>query len=101
MDIHIVEPRKQKVTGLTFLASFLQQIANRFVQGHLRYGAPHKGRCYLSRLKAELAVYIKEGNAEHLLNVAVYCLLEMIAPEHPHHHLNPVVDSITRKEYGA
>lgn len=101
MDIHIVEPRSQKVYGLSFLAKFLQSVAAHYIQGNLRYGPPHAGRMYFSRLQKEAAAYGKTGNAEHLLNVAVYCLLEMIAPQHPRHHHNGLVDSVTRKEYGA
>lgn len=96
MIVNIVEPRARRVSGLTFLAKFLQQVADRFVQGGLRYGPPHRGRMYLSRLKKELAKYEEKGNAEFLLNVATYCCLEMIAPEHLLHHHNPFVESATR-----
>ena len=77
--------------------SFLQQLANRWIQGHARWGAPHAGRLYLTRLAAELAQYRKTGNTEHLLNVAVYCHLEMEFPEHPRSHLDTSAESATRK----
>ena len=81
--------------------SFLQKVANRRMQGQSRYGDPHAGRLYLTRLAAELKAYRKTGNAEHLLNIAVYAHLEMEAPEHPRAHLDATVVSVTRRLFGA
>ena len=100
MIINIVEPKKKRVAHLASLAKFLQQVANRFVQGGLMYGDPHKGRLFLSRLEKELARYKNTGNIEYLLNVATYCCLEGIAPEHSNSHHDATVSSVTRKEFG-
>ena len=40
--------------------------------------------------------YEKTGNAEQMLNVGVYAGLELLAPEHPNHHFDATVDSVTR-----
>lgn len=101
MDLHIVEPRNCQVVGTERLKEFLQRVANRFVVGGLRYGSPRKEKKYLSRLKEELKCYKKTGNNEHLLNVAVYCCLESIAPENKQFHFDPTVDSVTREKFGA
>lgn len=77
---------------------FAQRMANRLLQGHVRYGLPDRKKLYLTRLKKELAAYEKTGNAEHLINVANYCILECEAPEHPKHHFDPLAMSATRRE---
>jgi hypothetical protein len=100
MDIHIPEPKIKKVQGLSILEKTLKTIAYHFIQGYIRYGPQHVGLLYLSRLEKELKVYKRTGNYEHLINVAVYVILERIAPEHPKHHYDPYSDSITRKEFG-
>jgi hypothetical protein len=80
-------------------ANFLrvaQMVANRYMQGHCRYGAPKASKKYLTRLEMELKVYKKTGNAENLLNTIVYGYLEMEAPQHPKFHHDATVDSVTR-----
>jgi hypothetical protein len=71
---------------------------NRLVVGEARYGPWSKKRKAVTRLTKELAAYKKTGNAEHLFNIANYCVLEYIDPEHPKHHFDPTVDSVTRNE---
>ena len=80
-----------------YAKSFMQLQLNRLGVGELRYGPPHKRKKYLTRLKKELAAYEKSGNAEHLLNLCNYGILEWTRPEHPDHHWNAAVDSVTRK----
>lgn len=75
---------------------FQSQI-NRLAVGELRYGSANRRQKYLTRLKKELAAYTAAGNAEQLINIANYCILEWIAPEHPKHHFDPTVDSVTRR----
>lgn len=77
---------------------FAQTMINRLFVGEVRYGPAEKKQKYFSRLKKEVKVYQKTGNAEQLLNIANYCVLEWIAPEHPNHHFNPNVESVTRDE---
>ena len=80
------------------LVQFLQRIANRRMVGHLRYGLDKKFR-YMSRLSAELKSYRKTGNAEQLLNIAVYAYLEQQAPENVKFHFDPTADSATRGKF--
>ncbi len=77
---------------------FAQSLLNRLYVGELRYGMANKRKKYLSRLKKEVQEYSKTGNAEQLINIANYAILEWIAPEHPKHHFNPAAKSVTRKE---
>lgn len=75
---------------------FLQLMTNRRAVGHLRYGRAQRSKKYLTRMKKELKVYIKEGNMEQLINIANYAFLESIAPEHPQFHFDPFRKSATR-----
>ena len=75
---------------------FAQTMLNRLYVGDLRYGPPDRRQLYASRLYKEVEAYKKSGNAEHLLNIANYCVLEWIAPEHKNHHFDNTVDSATR-----
>jgi hypothetical protein len=77
---------------------FAQSMLNRLVVGGLRYGSPKKSQKYMSRMIKEVEAYKRSGNAEQLLNIANYCVLEWIAPEHSKHHFNPNVKSATREE---
>lgn len=76
--------------------AFLQLQANRFAQGHYRYGAPRKSKRYMTRLSIELKAYRKTGNIEHLANIAVYAGLELQAPEHRGQHFDAFAASATR-----
>jgi|SRR5579863_4306171 len=82
--------------------TFLQQVVNRRCVGAVRYGdRPRKEQKYMTRLGMEVKAYKKTGNREQLLNVAVYAFLESFAPEHPKHHHDATVDSVTRKKLGG
>jgi|SRR5580658_213976 hypothetical protein len=78
------------------LDSFVAQCRARLHVGQYRYGSPDRSAQYHRRLLLEVKAYNKTGNAEHLYNIANYCLLESIAPGHPKHHINPLVESVTR-----
>jgi hypothetical protein len=73
--------------------SLFQLMANRLTVGHVRYP---NGSKFITRLKEELKVYQKKGNAEQLLNIANYALLEYLKPEHKNFHHDNKVDSVTR-----
>ena len=75
---------------------FAQSCLNRLFVGELRYGPAVRRQNYHNRLAKEALAYATTGNAEHLLNIANYCVLEWIAPGHPKHHFDPTVDSVTR-----
>ena len=78
--------------------AFIQGQWNRLEVGELRYGPGNKKQKYLTRMRKELNHYIKTGNAEQLFNIANYCLLEFMFPEHKKHFFNPEEKSVTRKE---
>lgn len=82
--------------------AFLQAVVNRRCVGALRYGdKPHRRQKYMTRLGKELKAYRKTGNAEQLMNIAVYAFLESAAPENSKHHWDAAVDSITRAQMGG
>ncbi len=91
---------KSQLVQVEFEA-FLQALVNRRVVGELRYGTPQRRQRYMSRMRRELKAYVKDGNLEQLLNIAVYCFLEAYAPENKKFHVNPSVDSVTREEFGV
>lgn len=76
---------------------FAQAMLSRIFVGEVRYGVAHRRKRYLDRLEKEVAAYRRTGNLEHLFNAANYCVLECIAPQHPKHHLDATVDSVTRE----
>ena len=98
MEYPILVPEKlaNKTAKLVDLFLFLQLMVNRFVAGGLRYGAPKRGKMYLTKLKKELAKYEETGNKEQLINIANYAVLESLHPEHPKPHFNNLVDSVWR-----
>jgi hypothetical protein len=76
---------------------FLQLMANRRVQGAIRYGdKPKKKQKYMTRMEKELRAYKQSGNMEQLLNIAVYCWLESEAPQNSKFYFDPSIDSVTR-----
>lgn len=97
MEIYWPESISVQFHYRTELKAFIQSIANRAAQGSLRYPGPaSKKKKYLTRLKIELREYERTGNFEQLLNLAVYCFLESLAPENPKFHFDNTVDSVTR-----
>ena len=77
---------------------FTQSMLNRLTVGELRYGAANRKQKYMTRMLKEMSAYVKNGNAEHLFNIANYCVLEWIAPEHSRHRLDTTVESVTRED---
>lgn len=80
-------------------AQFLQQIADRAAVGAARYErgrGPERENRYMTRLLTEVREYKKTGNRECLLNIAVYCWLETMAPENPKFHWDDKAPSATR-----
>lgn len=83
-------------------ASFLQGMVSRLIVGDFRYGLPKKQSKYWTRLKIEVKAYGSTGNQEHLYNIANYCALEYVAPEHQRSHCDRSthVPSVTRDKLG-
>lgn len=91
-DLHIDQDK------LTTFRVIAQSMLDRLCVGELRYGKATRRQKYFSRMKKELKAYELSGNAEQLINIANYCILEWIAPEHPKHHFDPNAESVTRKK---
>ena len=79
---------------------FLQLMQNRRLVGGMRYGPINYKKKYMTRLNKELRAYREAGNAEQLINIAVYAFLEFYAPENKKFHFDNTVDSVTRKDMG-
>lgn len=77
---------------------FLQMMTNRAFVGSLRYGPINRNKKYLDHLRKEMRYYTTIGNAEQLLNVAVYAFLEWHAPQHKKFHFDNTEKSVTRNE---
>jgi hypothetical protein len=77
---------------------FLQRMVNRKAQGGVRYGEIHRRQKYMTRMIKEVEAYKKSGNAEQLLNIAVYAFLEWHAPENTKFHFDNTAKSVTRRE---
>src|ERR1041385_6426979 len=77
---------------------FFQLQINRIIVGGMRYGEPRARQKYLTRLKKELKAYVENGNAEQLLNIANFAMLEFYKPENTKFHFDPSADSVTRGE---
>jgi len=81
------------------IRDFLQKMVNRLAVGHYRYGEAKRSQRYMSRMREEVKAYVKSGNQEQLINIANYCWLETVAPEHPKSNFDPSVESVTRKKF--
>lgn len=81
--------------------AFMQQCLNRAGVGNLRYGPPAVRKKYMTRIRKEFRAYTKTGNAEHLFNIAVYCWLETVQPQHRNQHWDDTAESATRGEMGG
>lgn len=77
-------------------AKFVQQMANRLMQGFCRYGPADKHQMYMTRIEMEMKHYKRTGNAESLINIANYCLLETLEPENKKFHFDNKAESVTR-----
>ncbi len=77
---------------------FMQLMQNRRLVGGMRYGPINARKKYMTRLSKEFKSYKSTGNAEQLVNIAVYAFLEFYAPENKKYHFDNTVDSVTRKE---
>lgn len=78
------------------LDSFVSQMRYRLHIGQHRYGSADRRQLYWKRLLLETAAFKRTGNAEHLYNIANYCLLESLTPSHPKYHVDSKVESVTR-----
>ena len=98
-----VPPSLARVRDLRLLVEWFQQLANRLLVGALRYEihGPQPENMCLSRLRTELKAYERNGNREHLRNLANYAYLESVAPQHPRHHDDPLTRSATRRKFGG
>ncbi len=95
----LVIPRQERDA----FVRFLQELMNRRQVGYLRYEqkskGPHRRQRYMSRLATELRAYRKSGNAEQLLNIAMYAYLETRAPENAKFHFDNTIQSVTRHSF--
>lgn len=96
MEVRLWLSSKIKIGFEEEFQSFVGGMMKRLVQGYARYGRSKKEQRYMTRLGLELKAYKKTGNAEHLLNIANYAILESVCPENRKFHFDAKVDSVTR-----
>jgi len=101
VEIFVSNRVKVPAVEMRSFQEFLQRMANRRTVGSVRYGRVNAEQKYFSRLKKEAEAYRRSGNAEHLLNIAVYAFLETFAPENKRFHFDNTVDSVTRAGFGG
>ena len=76
-----------------FSHTFVQGMANRMATSYSKYGAVKDA--YPARVDAirslllRLDRYERDGNTEHLIDAANYCMIEFMAPKHPEAHFAP------------
>ena len=75
LHLHPVRPPE-----LWFL---MQNMADRLALGTLKYENKGTKYNYRETLDKVLAAYDEDGNTEHLIDAANYCLLEFTEPGHP------------------
>lgn len=95
-NLSVFWPTRVKLTNRQEIQDFLDAMVKRLAVGHIQYGPPKSEKTYLSRMETELRSYKRSGNREHLFNVANYAILESLAPQHPKHHWNNYIESVTR-----
>lgn len=88
--------KKLNLRGWFSSIQFFNSQINSLIQGGYRYGKGSREQKYLTRLHIELQKYEDTGNKEHLINVANYCILESMYPEHENFHYDDTVESATR-----
>lgn len=98
MELREVESLKLPTQEGVELKFFLQLILNRAAVGNVRYGPANRRQKYMSKLGKEFKEYKKSGNAEQLVNIAVYAFLEFYAPENKKLHFDNTAKSVTREE---
>ena len=69
---------------------------NDLLVGAYRYGGFNKKRLKEQRLikalEHRVKLYKKTGNAEHLIDIGNYAMLEFVAEGHPQFHFEPIGD---------
>lgn len=101
LTIHVPSSIKIPADEMRSFETFLQRISNRRALGSLRYGRIRAEQKYMTRLGEEYKAYKRSGNAEQLLNIAVYAFLESYAPENAKNHFDPTAESVTRRRHGG
>ena len=88
------QPKKQAVVPTTeFSDLFVQGMYDRMAVSFFKYGPIAKGfpspMDALGSLRLHLEKYATDGNTEHLIDAANYCMIEFLRPAHPKAHFTP------------
>lgn len=79
-----------KILARDFSEGFIQLMKNRILTSHYKYGwicdtYPELADA-VACLDQRLALYRESGNAEHLVDVANFAMIEFMRPRHPQAH---------------
>lgn len=101
MKIELKQPKRVKIDkALTLMAEeAFQKALNRLYQGVIRYKHLTRDEIKaMTRMRKEYSAYKRTGNSEQLLNIIVYCILELTWPENKKFHFDSSVKSVTRED---
>jgi hypothetical protein len=77
-------------------ANFMRLMIHRITFGRYRYGRKDAAVCinynYIHSIKERIIKYQKDGNLEHLVDVANLCMLEFESGKHPKRHFKAIDD---------
>jgi len=86
-------PNKDELIETEWSHQFEQLMKNRLIMGAFRYGvivdgSKLKGTKRTEYIQVKLEQYKVDGNAEHLVDIANFCLVEFREENHPHFHFS-------------
>ncbi len=86
--------------------SFITKMQARMFVGFYRYGSTKRyaesGKYSITEtIKKRLQAYIDTGNQEHLVDVANFCLIEFMYPQHKDAHFESIEEEDVTKRIGV
>ena len=92
------KPSLESLMKTEWSNTFEQLMRNRLIMGAIRYDLLHvPGKHKYDRINSirdRLDLFDKDGNAEHLVDIANLCLLEFEEPNHTNFHFDAADDGI-------
>lgn len=86
-------PSPEELRKSEWSVKFENLMKNRLVMGALRYGiiqdeSRSRGQKRTDYMQKKLDLYVEDGNAEHLVDIANFCIAEFREENHPKFHFN-------------
>lgn len=98
--------RKIKMPEGQWSEEFIRKMQARMFIGFYRYGdtkryAESKEYDIVKTIEKYLAFYREDGNLEHIVNIANYCQIEFMYPQHPLAHFDSIEEENETKRIGV